>query len=252
MQIADRTFLITGGGSGLGAATARHLAQLGARVAIVDINRSVGEAVCAELPAAHFIHADITNGAAVEEAVAATRGHFGALHGVVNCAGTAVVEKTLSRRGAHSLESFQRVIQVNLVGSFNVARVAAAAMADNPPDAEGERGVIVFTASIAAYEGQVGQAAYAAAKGGIVSLTLPMARDLSTYGNRVVTIAPGVFDTPLLATLPAPAIDALAQQSPFPKRLGRPAEFAALVAHVFENPMLNGAVIRLDGGLRMS
>lgn len=252
MQIQNRTFLIAGGGSGLGAATARHLAQAGAKIVIVDMNRSLGEALAAELPDAHFICADITQAEAVEQAVAEGRVYNGALHGVVNCAGTAIVEKTLGRRGAHSLESFQRVIQVNLVGSFNVARVAAAAMAENTPDADGERGVIVFTASIAAFEGQIGQAAYAAAKGGIAGLTLPMARDLASYGIRVVTIAPGVFDTPLLATLPAPAVEALAQQSPFPKRLGQPTEFAALVAHICENRMLNGVVIRLDAALRMA
>lgn len=252
MQLPNRTFLVTGGGSGLGAATVRHLARAGANVALIDLNRPVGEALAAQLPTAYFVHADITHAGAVQEAIADVRSRFGALHGVVNCAGMAVVEKTLSRRGAHSLASFERVVQVNLLGSFNVARLAAEALAANDPNEEGERGVIIFTASIAAYEGQVGQVAYAAAKGGIVSMTLPMARDLSAYGIRVVTVAPGVFDTPLLATLPAPAIEALAQQSPFPKRLGRPDEFAALVAHIIENPMLNGAVIRLDGGLRMS
>jgi len=252
MQISQRTFLITGGGSGLGAATARHLAHLGSNVAILDINTEQGEEVAAGLPNARFIHADITQAAAVEAALDQVRAHFGALHGVVNCAGTAVVEKTISRSRPHGLESFERVLRVNLVGSFNVARIAAAALAQNEANAEGERGVIIFTASIAAYEGQMGQVAYAAAKGGIVSMTLPMARDLAAHGIRVVTIAPGVFDTPLLATLPAPAIEALAQQAPFPKRLGRPAEFAALVAAIVENPLLNGEVIRLDGGLRMS
>ncbi len=252
MQIANHTFLVTGGGSGLGAATARHLAQAGANIAIIDLNRSAGEALCTELPSAHFVHADITQPESVEQAVAETRATFGALHGVVNCAGMAIAEKTLSRRGPHSLDSFQRVIQVNLVGSFNVARIAAAAMSDNEPNAQGERGCIIFTASIAAYDGQMGQPAYAAAKGGIVSLTLPMARDLAGYGIRVMTIAPGVFNTPLLGTLPAPALEALAQQTPFPKRLGQPDEFAALVASIIENPMLNGEVIRLDGGLRMS
>jgi NAD(P)-dependent dehydrogenase (short-subunit alcohol dehydrogenase family) len=251
MQISGHTYLVTGGASGLGAAAARHLAIAGANVVVLDLNHAAGEALCAELPAALFAAADVADATAVEQALAATRARFGALHGVVNCAGTAVVEKTVSRRGAHSLEGFQRVLQTNLVGSFNVARLASVLMAENPPNAEGERGVIVHTASIAAYEGQVGQVAYAAAKAGIVGMTLPMARDLAPLGIRVVTIAPGVFDTPLLATLPAPAVEALAQQSPFPQRLGKPAEFAALVAHVLENPMLNGAVLRLDAGLRM-
>ncbi|HXF62833.1 MAG TPA: SDR family NAD(P)-dependent oxidoreductase [Caldilineaceae bacterium] len=251
MQLADHTFLITGGGSGLGAATARRLAHAGANVIVLDLNRAAGEALSADLPAAHFIAADVTDPDAVIQALTVVRERTGALHGIVNCAGTATVEKTFGRRGPHSLEHFQQIIQTNLVGSFNVARLAAGLMAENAPNAEGERGVIIHTASIAAYEGQVGQVAYAAAKAGIVGMTLPMARDLGPLGIRVVTIAPGVFDTPLLATLPAPAVAALAAQAPFPQRLGRPPEFAALVAHVLENPMLNGAVLRLDAGLRM-
>lgn len=251
MQLAEHTFLITGGGSGLGAATARRLAQAGAQVIVLDLNRAAGEALCAELPMAHFIAADVTDPDAVAQALDVVRERTGALHGLINCAGTATVEKTFGRRGAHSLERFQQVIQTNLVGSFNVARLAAGMMAENAPNTEGERGVIVHTASIAAYEGQAGQVAYAAAKAGIVGMTLPMARDLGPLGIRVVTIAPGVFDTPLLATLPAPAVAALAAQSPFPQRLGQPSEFAALVVHVLENPMLNGAVLRLDAGLRM-
>jgi NAD(P)-dependent dehydrogenase (short-subunit alcohol dehydrogenase family) len=251
MQLDNITVLITGGSSGLGAATARYLAQAGAAITVVDLNQAAGEMLCAQLPQALFVAADVTDPAAVEQAIAAIRARFGALHALVNCAGTAVVEKTLGRRGPHSLESFGRVVQTNLVGSFNTARLAAAAMAENEPNAAGERGVIIHTASIAAYEGQMGQVAYAAAKAGIVGMTLPMARDLGSLGIRVVAIAPGVFDTPLLSTLPAPAVEALAAQAPFPSRLGRPEEFAALVAHVLENPMINGAVLRLDGGLRM-
>jgi NAD(P)-dependent dehydrogenase (short-subunit alcohol dehydrogenase family) len=251
MQIQDQVMLVAGGGSGLGAATVRCLAAQGARAVVADLNATAATALCTEIgDQARFVATDVTDPASVEAALAAAAA-MGTLRGVINCAGIALAEKTLSRRGPHTLDSFQRVIQTNLVGSFNVARLAAAIMAENPPDAEGERGVIVHTASIAAYEGQAGQVAYAAAKAGIVGMTLPMARELGPYGIRVVTIAPGVFDTPLLASLPEAARSALAEQVPFPPRLGRPEEFAALVAHCIANPMLNGAVLRLDGGLRM-
>ncbi len=252
MKINGHTFLISGGGSGLGAATARRLAAQGANVLIADINDAAGTLLCQELGAnARYVHTDVRDEANVGQAVATTTAVFGALHGAVNCAGIATAEKTLSRRGPHTLTGFTNVVVVNLIGAFNVARLAAAAMADNPANPDGERGVIVNTASIAAYEGQVGQVAYAASKGGIVGMTLAMARDLAAYGIRVMTIAPGVFDTPLLAGLPAAARAALAAQIPFPPRLGQPDEYAALVTHIMENVMLNGEVIRLDGALRM-
>lgn len=252
MQIEQMSILIAGGGSGLGAATAVHLGRLGARVLIADRQTVRGEAVAAQLDGqARFVHTDVTDEASVQQAIDAAIAIFGALHGAVNCAGIGLAERLLSKRGPHSQASFLQTIQVNLMGSFNVLRLAASAMAGNPPNADGERGVIVNTASIAAFDGQMGQVAYAASKGGVVGMTLPAARDLAPHGIRVMTIAPGVFDTPLLAGLPEVTRATLAQQTPFPPRLGRPDEFAALVAHILENPMLNGAVIRLDGALRM-
>lgn len=253
MQIEGKTFLITGGGSGLGAATAERLVTGGGRVVIADVNPAAGEAVAAALgPGARFIQTDVTSAEAVQAAVDLAASAFGGLHGAVNCAGIASVEKTYGKRGVHPLDLFQRVIQINLVGTFNVIRLAAEAMAENAPGESGERGVIVNTASVAAFDGQVGQAAYSASKGGIVGMTLPIARDLAPLGIRVVTIAPGIFETPLLAGLPEAARVSLGQQVPFPSRLGRPAEYAALVAHIVENQMLNGEVIRLDGAIRMA
>jgi len=252
MQIANSTFLITGGGSGLGEATARYLHAGGANVVVVDLHRAAGTALAAELGArARFVAADVTDETGVKEALQTATHEFGSLQGVVNCAGIAIAEKTLGREGPHGLQSFMRVVIVNLVGTFNVARLAAAVMAHQQPNAEGERGVIVNTASVAAFEGQIGQIAYAASKGGVAAMTIPLARDLAHYGIRVMTIAPGTFATPMLAGLSETVRHRLAAEVPFPSRLGHPAEYAALVGHIISNPMLNGEVIRLDGALRM-
>ena len=253
MEIPGRTFLISGGASGLGAACARTLAGAGGNVILADLNRDAGERLAAELgQRARFQATDVTDEVSVRAAVQAAVQHFGGLHGSIQCAGIAVAERILGKAGPHPLAAFSKVIGVNLIGSFNVLRLAAEAMARNEPTADGERGVIVNTASVAAFEGQIGQAAYAASKGGVVSLTLPAARELARHGIRVLAVAPGLFDTPLLAGLPEPARQSLGQQVPFPPRLGRPEEFAALVRHLIENEMLNGAVIRLDGALRMA
>jgi NAD(P)-dependent dehydrogenase (short-subunit alcohol dehydrogenase family) len=252
MQIADGVFLVSGGASGLGAACVRLLHSLGGRVVVADLNRDAGERLAAELgERAAFALTDVTDEASVRQAVDRAVGTFGGLHGAVACAGIATAERILGKDGPHPLASFARVVTVNLAGTFNVLRLAAEAMAKGAPSAAGERGVVVMTASVAAFEGQIGQAAYAASKGGVAALTLPAARELARFGIRVVTIAPGTFDTPLLAGLPEAARQSLAQQVPFPSRLGRPDEFAALVCHVLENEMLNGTVIRLDGALRM-
>ncbi|MEM1126716.1 MAG: 3-hydroxyacyl-CoA dehydrogenase [Bacteroidota bacterium] len=253
MHIAHRTFLITGGASGLGGATAARLVKAGARVVLADINEEQGLRHAAQLgDQARFHPTDVTDPVAVQAAIDLARSAFGALNGVVNCAGLALAMKTFGRKGPHDLDTFRQVVEVNLVGMFNVVRLTAGAMTENEPNEEGERGVIVNTASIAAFDGQIGQAAYAASKGGIVGMTLPIARDLARTGIRVVTIAPGTFDTPLLAGLPEEARQSLGEQVPFPSRLGHPSEFAALAQHVLENPMLNGEVIRLDGALRMA
>jgi NAD(P)-dependent dehydrogenase (short-subunit alcohol dehydrogenase family) len=253
MMIAGRTFLVTGGASGLGGAASRLLASAGANVVVLDVNAEGGERMARELGAmAHFVRTDVTSEADVQKAVAAARERFGGLHGAVNAAGIGTAEKVLGKAGPHPLEAFERTIRINLVGTFNVIRLAAAAMAAGEPTETGERGVIVNTASVAAFDGQIGQAAYSASKGGIVALTLPVARELARSGIRVMTIAPGIFDTPLLAGLPEPARLSLGQQVPFPSRLGRPEEYAALVRHIVENEMLNGEVIRLDGALRMA
>ncbi len=253
MEIPGKTFLITGGGSGLGAATARLLIASGASVLIADINEEAGQRLATELGGARarFARTDVTDADSVQNAIQAARDAFGGLHGAINCAGIGLAEKVLGKAGPHALDSFARVIDVNLIGTFNVIRLAAAVMAQQQPAPDGERGVIINTASIAAFEGQIGQAAYAASKGGIVSLTLPVARELARHGIRVMTIAPGIFDTPLLAGLPEAARQSLEQQVPFPPRLGRPSEYAMLVKHIVENEMLNGEVIRLDGALRM-
>lgn len=253
MDIQQKTILVSGGGSGLGQATAQRLASEGARVVIVDVDQMKGAATAQALGAqALFVAADVTNEASVQNAITQAEAHFGALHGAVNCAGIAIGERITGKRGPHHLDTFAKVININLIGSFNVLRLAATAMSQNDPGPDGERGVIVNTASVAAFDGQIGQAAYAASKGGIVGLTLPAARDLAAYGIRVVTIAPGLFDTPLLAGLPEAARNSLGEQVPFPSRLGQPAEYAALVSHIFANRMLNGEVIRLDGALRMA
>ena len=253
MDLNGAGALVAGGASGLGAATARALAARGARVALLDRDREAAEALARELGGDASAHAaDVTSESEVEAAIDASWRALGELRVVVSCAGIGWAEKVVGRGGPAALKPFETVVAVNLIGTFNVLRLAAAAMAENEPDAEGGRGVIVMTASIAAYDGQVGQTAYAASKGGVVSLTLPAARDLARSGIRVCTIAPGTFDTPLLAALPEDARAALGRQVPFPARLGEPDEFAALACHIAENGMLNGETIRLDGALRMA
>jgi NAD(P)-dependent dehydrogenase (short-subunit alcohol dehydrogenase family) len=251
MRIENKVFLVTGGASGLGAATAQMLVAAGAKVMLVDMN---AEAVAAQAErlGAQSVVADISNEAAAEAAVQATVKAFGGLNGLVNCAGIVRGEKILGKNGPHTLGSFSQVINVNLIGSFNMLRLASAAIAETTPDADGERGVIINTASAAAYDGQIGQAAYAASKGAIVSLTLPAARELARFGIRVMTIAPGIFETPMMAGMTPQVRDSLAAGVPFPPRLGKPDEYAALVRHIIENSMLNGEVIRLDGALRMA
>lgn len=251
MDLRDAVTLITGGASGLGAATAAEFARAGARVAILDLP-SAADAARSSAPDALFVAGDVTSPDDVANAVHSLFARFGALHVLVSCAGILRAQRVLSQRGPHSLDLFAQVIQVNLVGTFNVLRIAAAKMAANAPNADGERGVIINTASTAAFEGQVGQAAYAASKGGVAAMTLPISRELGSHGIRVCAIAPGTFETPMLAGAPEAVRAALAAETPFPPRMGRPPEFAALARHVAENPMLNGAVIRLDGGLRMS
>jgi NAD(P)-dependent dehydrogenase (short-subunit alcohol dehydrogenase family) len=238
--------LVAGGASGLGEATAHELAARGAEVTVADVNQDAGEALASEL-GGRFVRADVTDAGQLQAAVEAVDG----LRFAVSCAGIGWAERTVKREGAAALEPFETVVRVNLIGTFNVLRLAAAAMAANEPDDEGERGAVVMTASIAAFEGQIGQAAYAASKGGVVGLTLPAARDLARLGIRVCTIAPGLFDTPLLAGLPEDTRGALGAQIPFPSRLGRPREYAKLACQIAENTMLNGEVVRLDGALRM-
>jgi NAD(P)-dependent dehydrogenase (short-subunit alcohol dehydrogenase family) len=253
MQIRNKTFLIAGGGSGLGAATARTLAASGGNVVLADVSAAQGEAFARELGnQAKFVKTDVTSEAEVKAAISVAVQSFGAVHGAINCAGVGTPAKVLGKEGPHSLEQFARVINVNLIGTFNVIRLAAAAMAEQPADENGERGVIINTSSVASYEGQIGQAAYAASKGGVNALTLPIARELARSGIRVVTIAPGLFDTPMMAGLPEAARASLGQQVPFPSRLGKPEEYAALAKHIIENIMLNGAVLRLDGAIRMA
>jgi NAD(P)-dependent dehydrogenase (short-subunit alcohol dehydrogenase family) len=239
----ERSALVTGGASGLGRAAALALKARGYKVVVLDLRRGEEDL--------RYVEGDVAREGDVERAVAEAMAQ-GPLFAVVNAAGIGLARKILGREGPHDLESFWRVLEVNLVGTFNVLRLTAWAMRENPPDGEGQRGVIVNTASVAAYEGQIGQAAYAASKGGVVALTLPAARELAEWGIRVVTIAPGLFDTPLLQGLPERAKASLAEQVPFPRRLGRPEEYAALVLHILENPMLNGEVVRLDGALRMA
>jgi len=253
VRIENRTFLVTGGASGLGRATAESLVARGARVIIADTDTAAGAAVAAGLgPPARFVRTDVSNEEDVRAAVRDAVDGDGALHGVINAAGVVLAEKVVGRDGPHALDTFSRVLQINLVGTFNVIRLAAMAMSTAPPTESGERGVIVCTASVSAFDGQIGQAAYSASKGGVVGMTLPIARELARYGIRVMTIAPGIFDTPLLAELSESVRQSLGQQVPFPSRLGRPAEYASLVTHIIENEMLNGEVIRLDGALRMA
>ncbi len=252
MEIKSSTFIVTGGASGLGAATARALAAVGGKVVIADVNVDAGSALAAELGQARFIKTDVPAEGDGKAAVALALKEFGGLQGLVNCAGIAIGEKTIGKQGPHALASFSRVIGINLIGTFNMIRLAADAMSKGRPNADGERGVIINTASVAAYDGQIGQAAYSASKGGIVGMTLPIARDLSRSGIRVMTIAPGIFETPMLLGMPKDVQEALGKLVPFPSRLGRPAEYAALVRHIIENAMLNGEVIRLDGAIRLT
>lgn len=252
MRIQGGVFLVTGGASGLGAGTARRLVAQGAQVVLADMKAADGAALAAELgKQVRFVETDVASDESARAAIDATLATFGRLDGLVNCAGIVHGEKVVGKDGVHSLDAFKRVIDVNLVGTFNMIRLAAGAMAANQPDAGGERGVIVNTASVAAYEGQLGQAAYAASKGGIVAMTLPIARELARSGIRVMTVAPGIMETPMLLGMAPEVQEALGKMVPFPSRLGRADEFAALVAHIFENPYLNGEVIRLDGAIRM-
>jgi NAD(P)-dependent dehydrogenase (short-subunit alcohol dehydrogenase family) len=253
MEIQGRTFFVTGGGSGLGAATVRRLTQDGANVLIADVDEEAGEELATDIgEQARFARADVTDEESTKGALDATLDTFGELHGLINCAGIGPAEKVVGKRGVHSLDSFVKAVQINLVGTFNPIRLAAPIMMENEPDEGGERGVIVNTASVAAFDGQIGQAAYSASKGGVASMTLPVAREMAGHGIRVMTIAPGLFETPMLAALPEDAQESLGKQVPFPSRLGRPEEYAALVKHIIENQMLNGEVIRLDGAIRMA
>jgi NAD(P)-dependent dehydrogenase (short-subunit alcohol dehydrogenase family) len=253
MQINGMTALITGGASGLGEATARRLAAHGANVVLLDRDEERGAAVAGEIGAAARFHkVDVTSEADVQAAIDQARGEFGAINALVNCAGVGMAMRTFAKNGPHPLDIFETVIRINLIGTFNCIRLASLAMDGNEPNADGERGVIINTASVAAFDGQIGQAAYSASKGGIVGMTLPIARDLARHGIRVVTIAPGLFNTPLLAALPEEARRSLGEQVPFPSRLGDPAEYAHLAQSIIENPMLNGETIRLDGAIRMA
>ena len=253
MKINGSTFIVTGGSSGLGAATVDTLLADGGNAVIADVNRAAGEALARRLgKQARFIETDVTREDHAQAAVRLALETFGGLHGLINCAGIGLGEKTVGKEGPHALASFVRVININLVGTFNMIRVAADAMSKQQPNTAGERGVIVNTASVAAFDGQVGQPAYSASKAGVVGMTLPIARDLARSGIRVMTIAPGIFETPMLKGLPQEVQDSLGQQVPFPSRLGRPSEYAALVKHIVENEMLNGETIRLDGAIRMA
>jgi NAD(P)-dependent dehydrogenase (short-subunit alcohol dehydrogenase family) len=253
MQLNGSSFIVTGGASGLGAAVARMVAGEGGRVVIADVKDAEGAALASELgAAARFARTDVTDEASAKAAVAAAVEAFGALSGLVNCAGIATGEKVVGKEGPHALASFARTININLIGTFNMIRLAADAMARGAPNAEGERGVIVNTASVAAFDGQIGQAAYSASKAGIAGMTLPIARELARYGIRVMTIAPGIFETPMMGTIPADIAESLGKMVPFPPRLGRPPEFASLVREIVTNVMLNGEVIRLDGAIRMA
>jgi NAD(P)-dependent dehydrogenase (short-subunit alcohol dehydrogenase family) len=253
MEPNGSTYIVTGGASGLGAATTRMLCGGGARVVIADLKVDDGEALAASLGAsARFVRTDVCDEASAKAAVAAAIASFGGVQGLVNCAGIVHGERVVGKESPHSLAGFVRAVNINLIGTFNMIRLAAGAMTQNMPNAEGERGVIVNTASVAAFDGQIGQAAYAASKAGIVGMTLPIARELARYGIRVMTIAPGIFETPMMDSLAKQVQEALGKMVPFPPRLGRPDEFASLVRQIIENPMLNGEVIRLDGAIRMA
>jgi len=252
MKLEGSTFIVTGGASGLGAATVRMVAAGGGNAIIADLKESEGAALVNEVGAARFVRTDVPDEASVAAAIAAAIGDYGRVDGLVNCAGIVHGEKVVGKEGPHTLASFARTININLIGTFNVARLAAAAMAKNTPNAEGERGVIVNTASVAAFDGQIGQAAYSASKAGVAGMTLPMARDLARNGIRVMTIAPGIFETPMVGQIAPEIAEALGKMVPFPPRLGRPSEFASLVREIVQNVMLNGEVIRLDGAIRMA
>ncbi|MHA7685396.1 SDR family NAD(P)-dependent oxidoreductase [Cupriavidus sp. PET2-C1] len=250
MQIQDNVFVVTGAGSGLGAATATALAEKGAKVVIVDLDLNTGQEV-ARRTGGVFVPADVTNEDSVKEMFDFAAG-LGSLRGLVNCAGVAPAEKVIGKNGVHALASFSRTLQINVAGTFNVLRLGAALMAEQQPSVDGERGIIVNTASVAAFDGQVGQSAYSASKGAVVAMTLPLARELARFGVRVVTIAPGIMATPMLLAMPDEVQKSLGASVPFPQRMGRPQEFADLVQHVIGNPYLNGEVIRLDGAIRMA
>ena len=253
MQIKDKTFLITGGASGLGFATAKTIIEHGGKALLADINALTGEQAERTLGKnAKFVQTDVSNEESVQNAISIALDTFGSLNGAINCAGIGPAERVVGKNGPHSLASFTKTISINLIGTFNVIRLAAAVMQNNEAGESGERGVIINTASVAAFDGQIGQAAYSASKGGIVAMTLPIAREFARIGIRVMTIAPGLFETPLLAGLPEEARISLGQQVPFPARLGQPAEYAALAKHIIKNQMLNGEVIRLDGAIRMA
>ncbi|MAM59844.1 MAG: 3-hydroxyacyl-CoA dehydrogenase [Salinicola sp.] len=254
MQLADHTFIVTGGGSGLGAATAQRLVAAGANVTLADHDETAAQAHAESLGAnALAVAADVTREADGEHVIAATRERFGALHGLINCAGVAPAEKIHGKRGVHGLDSFRRVVDINLIGTFNMLRLAVAAMQENPAtEDDGERGVVINTASVAAFEGQIGQAAYAASKAGVVGLTLPAARELASSGIRVMAIAPGIFDTAMMQGMPEEVRESLNAKVPFPPRMGHAEEYAALACQILENRYLNGEVIRLDGAIRMS
>jgi NAD(P)-dependent dehydrogenase (short-subunit alcohol dehydrogenase family) len=253
MELKNSTFVVTGGASGLGAATARMIVIGGGNVVIADLKDAEGNALAAELGGrARFARTDVADEASAAATIACATDAFGSLQGLVNCAGIVHAEKIVGKEGPHSFAGFVRSININLVGTFNLTRLAADAMSKSAPNAGGERGVIVFTASVAAFDGQVGQAAYSASKGGLVAMTLPVARELARFGIRVMTIAPGIFQTPMMAGMPQDLQDSLGKMVPFPSRLGRPEEFASLVGEIVRNPMLNGEVIRLDGAIRMA
>ena len=252
MQIKDSVFIVTGGASGLGAGAARLLAAQGGKVMLADLNKAAGEALAKELGSSvRFFETNVADEQSAQACVTATLDAFGAVHGLVGSAGIVMGEKTVGKEGPHALASFKRVIDINLVGTFNMIRLSADAMGRNTPNADGERGVIVNTASVSAFDGQIGQAAYAASKAGVAGMTLPIARDLARMGIRVMTIAPGICETPMMAGMTDEVRDALGKMVPFPPRMGRPSEFASLVAEIVRNPYLNGEVIRLDGAIRM-
>jgi len=250
MEIQNKVFIVTGAASGLGAGTARMLTENGARVVLADLQDEAGRALAGELGQT-YVHCDVTQDADGQAAVAAARA-LGPVFGLVNCAGVAPASRIVGKNGAHTLELFQKVVGINLIGTFNMARLAAAAMSENEPEPTGERGVLINTASVAAYDGQIGQAAYAASKAGVVGMTLPIARDLAKLGIRCCTIAPGIFGTPMIFGMPQEVQDSLAASIPFPSRLGRPEDYAKLVHSIITNDMLNGETIRLDGAIRMA